>query len=133
MTWMTIHGAQIQGGFGDMFNSTFGGMTIAVTGLNGHLTFLVKTPIWFIVLVAIAASVLQLMRGSKTFAIPRAAEWGVASLAVGWIGIAIVIALFSGKASLGIGALLGLTSAVVPLAMLLAPSPAPDLLDADDS
>ena len=61
MTWLTIRDAQIQSGFGEMFNSAFGGITIDVTGLNGHLTFLVKTPIWFIVLLAIAASSLQLM------------------------------------------------------------------------
>jgi len=54
-----------------MFNSAFGGMTIDVTGLNGHVTFLFKTPIWFIVCVAIAANALQLMGNSKTFAIPK--------------------------------------------------------------
>lgn len=132
MTWMTIRGAQIQGGFGELFNSAFGGMTIDVTGLNGHITFLVKTPIWFIVLLAIAASVLQLVKESKMFAIPRAGAWGVACLAVVWVGIAIVMALSSGKASLGIGALLGLTSAAIPMAMLLVPTPTPEAHDADE-
>jgi hypothetical protein len=126
MTWMTIRGAQILGGFGEMFNFAFDGMTIDVTGLNGHLTFLVKTPIWFIILVAIAASVVQLMRGSKTFAIPSAVEWGIACVAVAWVGLALVIALFSGKASLGIGALLGLFAAATPFAMLCLPSAAAD-------
>jgi len=122
MTWMTIRGAQIQGGFGEMFNSALGGMTFDVTGLNGHLTFLVKTPIWFIILVAIAASVVQLMRGSKTFAIPSAVEWGLACVAVAWVGFAFVVPLFSDQASFGMGALLGLFAAATPLAMLCLPT-----------
>jgi hypothetical protein len=123
-TWMTIHGAQFQGGFAEMLNPVVGGMTVPVTGLNGHFTFLVKAPIWFITLVAIAASIVQLMRGSKTFAVPAAVEWGIACVAVGWVGLALVVALSSGKASLGIGAFLGLFSAATPLAMLLLPSAA---------
>lgn len=131
-TWMTIHGAQFQGGFGnmrdpafgEMFNPVFGQMKIDVTGLNGHFTFLVETPIWFITLVAIAASIVQLMRGSKIFAIPAAVEWSIACVAVGWVGLAIITALFSGKASLGIGSILGLFSAATPLAVLFVPSAA---------
>jgi len=123
---MTIRGAQFQSDNGGMLDSAFGGMTISVTGLNGHVTFLVKTPIWFISFVVISASVVQLMRGSKTFDIPTAVEWGVAVVAVAWVGIALVIALMSGQASFGIGALLGLFSAATPLAMLILPSATAD-------
>jgi hypothetical protein len=126
MTWMTIRGAQIQGGFGEMFNSVFGNMTFDVTGLSGHVTFLVETPIWFIILVTIAASVVQLMRGSKTFAIPSVVEWGLACVAVAWVGLALVLALFSDQVSLGMGALLGLFAAATPFVMLCLPTAAAD-------
>ncbi|GIX01047.1 MAG: hypothetical protein KatS3mg111_4379 [Pirellulaceae bacterium] len=117
LTWMTIQNAQIQGGFGNMFNS-LGGMTINVTGLNGHLTFLIKTPIWFIVCVAISANVLQLMASSQSFAIPKVAQWATAIVATLWVGLAVLIAIGSGKATLGIGALLGFASAVIPVVCL---------------
>ncbi len=75
-TWMTIRNAQFQGGMGEMFNTAFNNMTIDVTGLNGHVTFLVKTPIWLIVVLAIAASAMQLMQASQAFAVPQLLVWG---------------------------------------------------------
>ena len=96
-----------------------GGLTIDVTGLNGYVTFLVKTPIWFIVCVSAAASTLQLLRRQKKVDIPAGLEWGTAVLAVIWVGIAVCVALFSGQASLGLGAILGVISAGVPLACLI--------------
>ena len=123
LPWMTLRGATIQGGFGEMFNAPFGGMTIDVTGLNGSVTLLFKTPLWFLVGVAITANVLQLMRNSKSFAIPRFAEWLAAIIAVVWIALAILIALTSGKATLGIGSLLGFASAVIPVVCLFISSP----------
>ena len=122
LTWMNIRGATIQGGFGDMFNSAFVPITIDVTGLNGHVTFLFETPLWLIIGVAIAASLLQLMRNSKMFAIPRFAEWLTAIVAVAWISLAVIVALFSGTASLGIGCLFGLASAVIPVICLAVPA-----------
>jgi len=123
MTWMTIRNAemQIEGGFGNLFNSALQGMTFDVTGLNGHVTMLFKTPLWFVVVVAIAANVLQLMRSSDAFAIPKFALWIVAVAAAVWITIPIVMALFSGKATLGIGWFLGLFCAAAPLVCLFAP------------
>ena len=123
LPWMTLRGATMQGNIGDMFNAQFGEMTIDVTGLNGHVTILFKTPLWFIVGVAITANVLQLMRNSKSFAIPRSAEWLAAIVAVVWIVLAILVALFSGKATPGIGSLLGLASAVIPVVCLTVSSP----------
>src|SRR5262245_37985838 len=113
MTWMTIHNAEMQmgGGLGNLFNSAFPGMTFDLTALNGHVTMLVKTPLWFVVGVAIAANVMQLMRSSAMFAISRTALWIVAIVAALWITIPILLALSSGKATLGIGWLLGLFSA----------------------
>ncbi len=117
LTWITIRNAQVQGGFGTMFNP-FGGMTFNITGLNGHLTFFVKTPIWFIVSVAIAANILQLMSGSPSFAIPDIAQWGTAIVATLWLVLPVLTTIGSGKATLGIGALLGLASAVIPVVCL---------------
>ncbi len=126
LTWMTIRATpQIQGGLGDLgelFGAMLGEMTVNVTGLSGHLTFPFKTPIWLIVAVAIAANVLQLMRNSKVFAIPRFAEWVAALVAIAWIGLAVTLALFSGKATIGVGSLLGLASAVIPILCLAIPS-----------
>ena len=122
LTWMTIRGATVQGPFGNAFNAAFGGMSINVTGFNGHVTVLFKTPIWFIVCVAISGSGLQLMRNSTMFAIPRFAEWLVAIVALVWVGLAVFVALFSGKASLGLGALVGLVSAAIPLICLIVPA-----------
>ena len=123
MTWMTIRNAemQIEGGFGNLFNSAFQGMTFDVTGLNGHVTMLFKTPLWFVIGVAIAANVIQLMRSSNAFAIPRIALWIVAVVAAVWITIPIVLALSSGKATLGIGWFLGLFCAAAPLVCLFVP------------
>jgi hypothetical protein len=107
---------------GAMFSDTLGSITVEVTGLGGYLTFPVKTPLWFVVMVAVAASVLQLLKERKDFAIPVGAQWGAAILAVAWVGRALGIALLSGKATLGIGAILGLLAAATPLVLLGVPS-----------
>lgn len=120
MKWMTIQNAQIQGGFGGLFNS-LGGMTVNVTGLNGSVTVLVETPLWFIVCIAIIANGLQLLDGSKSLVIPRIAQLATALIAFAWIGLALVIGIFSAKATLAIGALLGLASAAIPLVCLFMP------------
>jgi len=117
MTWMTIQITQMPGSVGS-FSFASGGMTFDVTGLNGHVTFLVKTPFWFLACLAIAASVLQLMSGTKSFAIPKAAEWTTAIAALVWILIAIVMTVFSGQSSLGLGSLLALCSAALPVICL---------------
>lgn len=123
MTWMTIRNApmQIEGGFGNLFDSAFQGMTFDVTGLNGHVTLLFKTPLWFVVAVAVGANVLQLMRSSDAFAIPRIALWIIAVVAAIWITIPIMMALSSGRATLGIGWFLGLCCAAAPLLCLVVP------------
>ncbi len=130
LTWMTIRNPELPGGFGGMFPAAFSGMSIDVTGLNGSITVLFKTPIWFVMCVAIAASALQLLSQSGTFAIPRIAQWSIAVLALIWVGVAILTGLASSKATLGIGALLGLASAVIPVVCLfLTRSPKPAKTD----
>lgn len=117
MTWMTIRNADIKinGGFGDLFDSAFQGMTFDVTGLNGYVTLLFKTPLWFVVSIAIAANALQLMRSSDVFAIPKSAIRIVAIAATIWVTIPIINVLLTGDATLGIGALLGFCCAGAPL------------------
>lgn len=123
LTWMTLTGATMRGPFGESMGAPFGGMTINVTGLNGSLTFLVKTPIWFVIGLAIAANALQLMRNTKVFAVPPVAEWVSAVVALVWVSMAILIALGSEKAGLGIGALVGLVCAAIPVVCLVIKSP----------
>ncbi|WP_417395955.1 hypothetical protein [Gimesia chilikensis] len=122
LTWMTIQNAQIQGGFGNMFNS-LGGISLNVTGLNGHVRFLFKTPIWLIVCMAMLANVLQLMAGSKSFTIPRLIQWATAMIATAWIGLTVILAISSDQATLGIGALVGAMSAAIPVVCLYLSSP----------
>ena len=124
LTWMTIRAAQFEGGVGGILNAALGGMTLDVTGLNGHVTFLVETPIWLIVAVAIGANVLQLMRHSAMFAIPAWAEWLTALVATAWVSVAVFIAWFSDQATLGVGTLLGLFCAMAPLLCLAISTPA---------
>ncbi len=121
MTWLTIRNAQVSGGFGDLF-APFGGMSINVTALSGSITLLVKVPIWFVVCVSIAASAVQLMRGSDAFAIPKFVEWGLAVLGVVWTTIPLLLALGGGNATLAMGWILGLFCAVVPLLCLIVPT-----------
>lgn len=113
MTWMTLHNQTIFGGLIDGR-----GVNFNATAFNGHLTFLVKTPLWFVVSVAVAASVLQFMHSSKSFSMPAALQWGIAGIAVFWMGLASWSAIASDQATPGIGLFLGLYCAVIPLAML---------------
>ena len=132
MTWMTIRDAQFQGGPGSLFNSAFGGITLDVTGFNGHVTLLFKTPIWFIILVTVSASVLQIMKASRLFAVPRVLEIGTAAAGTGWVSVALGVGLFSGRATLGVGALLGLFAAATPLVLALLPTPNSDSTKNED-
>jgi hypothetical protein len=124
MTWMTINNAQLQvpGGFGEIFNNVLNGMTVNLTGLNGSVTFLVKTPIWFIIGIAITASGLQLASHSRNFEVPVFVEWMAAIAGVVWTIFPAMIALMSGKVSLGMGWVLGLFCASVPLICLALPT-----------
>lgn len=110
MTWMTIRNADIKinGGFGDLLDSAFQGMTFDVTGVNGHVTLLFKTPLWFVVAISIAANAVLLMRSSDMFAIPKRALRIVVIGATFWVTVPMINVLLTGDATLGIGALLGL-------------------------
>ena len=127
LTWMTIsapqfNGQLVNGDPGNPISFPFPVDSINVTGLNGHITFLFKAPVWLIVGVAIIANILQLMHNTVQFAVPRFAEWLTALFGVIWISVAICVALFSEKAGLGIGSLLGLFCAGVALFCLVIPT-----------
>jgi hypothetical protein len=96
-------------------------MTFDVTGLNGYVTFLFKTPLWFLVAIAIVANALQLMRSTDVFAIPKSAIRIVAIAASIWVTVPTINVLLTGEATLGIGALLGLCCAAAPLVCLFVP------------
>ena len=121
-TWLTIDGGEIsfEGPGGNSLELDFGlpGMNLAVTGLNGFVDLPVRTPLWLIISVAIGAGVLQLLRGTGQFALPPALLWITAGFVALWVLAVLIMALSNGKASLGIGALLGLASAVIPLVSL---------------
>ncbi len=120
MAWLTVQNARlsIPGGFGGTFPSMLGSMSFNVTGFNGSVTFLIKAPIWFIVGVAIAANVLQLLRNSPSVEIPKLAEWITAIVGVIWTTIPILLALGSGRVTPALGWLLGVFCAATPLVCL---------------
>lgn len=121
LTWLTIRNAEISfnGPMAGMFNSAMMGMTLSVTGFSGRVTFLFTTPIWLLVVISIGASVLQLMRHSKAFEIPKVAEWITAVIGVVWMSIPVFLAMTSGKVGIGVGWLLGMACAIVPLYFLI--------------
>ena len=128
---MTIRGATIQGGIGDVFNFALADMTFNVTGLKGYVTLLFRIPFWFMIGMAIAANLLQIMQHSRVFAIPRFADWLAACVAVALIALTIILAVSSGEATLGIGSLLGFVSAVIPVLCLAIPSTPEQAADPD--
>jgi hypothetical protein len=120
-TWVTIRDAQVKSGLGEIFDSAFSGMTITATCLTGSVTLLVSVPLWLVVSVSIVAGILQLMRYSQAFAIPKLAEWATAIVGVVWASVPMVIVLFSCKATPGIGWLFGVLCAAAPLVCLITP------------
>lgn len=119
MTWMTIHDPEVTGGFGGML--PLAGLSLDVTGLNGHVNFLVQTPLWFVVCVIAGASVMEWMHYGGVAKIPRPVVLMVGGAGLVWVGIAILTALGSGKASLGLGSILALAGAVLCLSSVMNP------------
>jgi hypothetical protein len=127
-TWLTIHDATIGSPFPGEMGKQFGSITLGtlpVSGLAGSVTFPVEAPLWFLVGLAIFAGVLQLMQHSPIFAIPKFVEWAAAIAGIVWMCVPMVVTLFSGQATLGIGCLLGLCCAAMPLVCLVVPADGP--------
>lgn len=90
-----------------------------VTGFSGNVDFFLTTPLWFVVAISIAASVMQLMTLSSAFAISKWATW--LTPIVGIMGS--ILPLFRGdsyqRTSIGLGWVLGMFCACTPLACLV--------------
>lgn len=130
-TWLTIRNINIQitpdfGGriltpdsdFTGMISSNITNTSFDVTGLNGHVTLLVKFPIWLIVCLAISACLFLIADRSHAIVFPRVLLWVVAIASLVLTVLPLVIALGSGRATPGIGWLLGLACAATPVAVL---------------
>jgi hypothetical protein len=72
--------------------------------------------------VSVVAGLLQLMHYTQMFAIPKFVEWAAAIVAAVWTSDPMIILLFSGKATPGVGWFLGLFCAAAPLACLIVPT-----------
>ncbi len=120
LTWMTVYGAQLTGGPGNL--KTIPIDKLYVTGVNGSITFLFPTPIWIIIGIAIVSNLLQLVHYSRQLVLLRLVEWLTALFGVVWIGLGICVALFSDKTTLGVGSLLGFFCAGVALLCVAVPT-----------
>jgi hypothetical protein len=116
LEWMTIHNAKMQfsgafQGVGDMMSSSLGTMTLKVTGINGHITFLAKLPIWLIVGVGLVGVLLAFLNCLRATSLPKLVPLVPLSLSALYVFIALVITIGSSEATIGVGifvALLGL-------------------------
>ncbi len=116
LEWMTIHNARMQfsggvQGFGEMMSSSLGTMTLKVTGINGHITFLAKLPIWLIVVVGLIGVLLALLNCLRATSLPRLVPLIPLSLSAVYVVVALLITIGSSEATVGVGifvALIGL-------------------------
>ncbi|TWT63239.1 hypothetical protein [Rubinisphaera italica] len=125
LPWMTMESGNTFRGIG----FPFAGGTVDVSAFSGSSTFLVKIPFWFLVFLSIAASVIQLLRNNPSFAFPQFIKWGMAIFPVVWISSTMLLVIFSAQATLGIGLILGLASALIPLICLFLPAGISDKSD----
>jgi len=135
-TWMTIRNTNIRitpnfGGqlltpdtdFSNLIVPSVSKTTFDVTGLNGHVTLLTKFPIWLIVGLAVTACLFLIADNAPAISFPRILLWCVSLVSLGLTLLPLVIALGSGRASPGIGWLLGLACAVAPVVVLWSTCP----------
>lgn len=115
-TWMQFRNFETRvGAIGERRKAVLHGASHDVTGLDGDVSFLFPVPIWVVVCVAIGASLLHFMRESDHFAVSRWAIWATGSFAIVWMVIPLAVSLSPDHTILGIGTLLGIYSAIVPL------------------
>ncbi len=116
LEWMTIHNARMQfsggfQGFGGMMSSSFGPMTVKVTGINGHITFLATLPIWLIVVVGLIGILLAFLNCLRVTSLPKFTALVPLSLSTLYVVVAFLITIGSSEATVGAGifvALVGL-------------------------
>jgi hypothetical protein len=118
LEWMTIHNAKMQfsgglQGFGEMMSSSFGTMTLEVTGINGHITFLIKLPIWLIVVIGLIGVILALLNCLRATSLPKLVPLVPLSLSALYVVVALFITIGSSEATLGVGIFVALVGLVL--------------------
>jgi hypothetical protein len=119
MAWFSVLKV-LEFGFGNGFN-------MDAYAWNSHVTLFIKMPVWFIVMLSIAANVLQYMSYSRNFEVSKAVEWGVAGFAALCMSLPFYSSIASSREfTVGLGWMLGMYCAIVPLICLFArPAEAP--------
>lgn len=89
---------------------------------NGSVDLLVRTPLWFVVLVSIVANVLPAVRVARGTPMESRNEWLISIVSAVWVSYPIVSALGSNIEGLmlGFGAVCGATCALTPIVCLVA-------------
>jgi hypothetical protein len=130
-TWLTIRSTNIRitpqisgqilspaSDLSSLFKTAVDNTYMEVTGLNGHVTLWASFPIWIIIAIAITAGACQLADNFSGFDFPRPLLWTIACLAAFLVVLPPVIGLLSGRATLGIGWVLGAACALTPVVTL---------------
>ena len=113
--WMAISNATITSGAFPGGFPNFGGMTLSVTGMNGHITLGINLPIWLIICIGIVGVILSLLNISKTIELPKVALMIPLGLSFLFVVFGIGVGLSSSNASLGIGGFLALSGLAIGL------------------
>ncbi len=113
LEWMSIQNASanFSGPFqelGNRMTQTLGKVSMSVTGLNGHVTFLFKMPIWLIVVIGLIGALLSMLNTLKVTSMPQPVPLILLGFSILYMIIALLIAIGSGNASVGIGVFVGL-------------------------
>jgi len=117
-TFETIKGVELSIQFWQYFSHPLPlHSTVYVTGLTGKVSHPIEIPAWFIVAIAITASVMQFMAQSSRFAIPNSVAWITTIIGVAWI---LILPLRPGSqhVSISIGYWLAVFCTCGPLACL---------------
>ncbi len=115
-TWMHFRNFESRvGAIGEQRSTVLRGVSHSVTGVDGDVSFLFTVPIWVVVCIAIGASLLHFMRESDRFAVSMWAIWATGSFAIAWMVVPLAVSLTPDHTILGIGTLLGIYCAAVPL------------------
>ena len=121
LEWMMIHNGTMQftggfQGFGGGMPGSLGGMSLAITGFNGHITLLVKLPIWLIVIAGLTGALLAILNDRGVTTLPKFVPLLFLCLSSVYVVAAMLVAIGSSSASVGIGpfvALIGLAMGLV--------------------
>lgn len=113
--WMVISNASVtSGGFPGGFPN-FAGMSLSVTGLNGHISLGVKMPIWLIVVIGIVGLILAFLNTARITELPNGALIIPLGISLLFVMFGIGVGVFSNDASLSIGGFLALSGLAIGL------------------